>query len=218
MNAIFPASYSKLSTFEKCALQAKFRYIDKLPTPKSVKAQRGTDIHQTIEDYLLGKAETFHESLWRMNDVLRMVRSKSPLVEGKMAFSRGFETMVDWKSGDAWFRMVLDAAYPEGAAVIIPEWKSGKMYDDHTEQRKLYAIGGLAQWPDKESAMVTTYYTDLGRKVTAQVDRGQRILLVGQFTERVERMENEKHFAPRPGNYCRWCGYSRYQGGPCRVG
>lgn len=215
---MFPASYSRLSTYERCAAAAGYKYVMKVPYKKSEKAARGTEIHGSIEAVLLGQSADLHPAARTISAVISEVKEKAPLVEFKLAFSRHFEAVVDWRSSDAWFRMVLDAGYLDGKVAYIPEWKSGKVWDDHKDQRRLYAIGALAQWPEAETAMVTTYYLDQGKKVSVLVDRPQGTMLVGQFNERLEKMENERHFAPRPGNYCRWCDFSRYRGGPCRVG
>lgn len=44
-------SYSHLTTFEKCPLQYRFRYIEKIPVPPSKHISFGNSIHSTIEQF-----------------------------------------------------------------------------------------------------------------------------------------------------------------------
>jgi CRISPR/Cas system-associated exonuclease Cas4 (RecB family) len=217
MNALFPASYSRLSCYEKCPAQSQYRYIEGLRTPSSAASSRGTMIHEGIENFLTKKTNMLPPEAQSINVVAHIVREKDAVIEHRIAFDRHFKKVVPWKDPTAWFRMVLDAAYLEDRIAQIQEWKSGKVWEDHKDQRRLYAIGAMGEW-DVDYASVTTYYTDQRSKLSILVDRGQCTMLVGQFNIRLEKMENEKHFAPRPGRYCRWCDFSRYKGGPCRVG
>ena len=216
--SLFPASYSKLSTYETCPDKAKYRYILNIQEEKGPAAQRGTDLHASAENYLLGNKTSVRKELTSIIPALRETKKNKPVIEHKIALTRGLEKVVDWKSDKAWFRLVLDAAYAVEQTLHIQEWKSGKMYDDHVDQRQLYAIGGLAQWPLVEGAVVTTHYIDLKNTVDVRVDRQRATLLTWHFNERLEAMERDQRFGPRPGIYCRWCPYSRYKGGPCRVG
>jgi CRISPR/Cas system-associated exonuclease Cas4 (RecB family) len=214
---LFPASYSKLSTYEKCPQQAKFRYVDMLNPPKTQQMARGTSLHSSAEGYLLRQKTTIAAPLVSLLPVLKVVRDSKPHIELKIAFNHDFEKVVDWKDKKAWFRMVLDSAYVEPTEAHVQEWKSGKEYDDHEDQRNLYAVGALGMWPVKY-ANVTTYYMDLRKKKTLRLDRPQAKLAGWRFAERVEAMGRDKHLTPRPGYYCRWCPFSRFVGGPCKVG
>lgn len=216
--ALFPASYSKLSTYETCARKAYYRYIEKLEDKKSKQMERGTTLHSSAEGYLLGEKNTIHRELQSIGKVLKYVRSRSPMVETKMALSRGLEEIVPWESSLAWFRLVIDCLYLEKTACHIQEWKSGKQYDDHADQRNIYGMASLIKWPDLQEAHVVTHYIDLNKKVPVQIDRTRAMLLQWHLTERLEVMEKDKVFAPRPGYYCGWCSFSKLKGGPCKVG
>lgn len=214
----FPLSYSRLSLYEKCPAQYKFRYIENIPTEKGKAAQRGTDLHASIEGFLEGHKTTIHKEVVSIKQTLVHVKKNNPFVEHKIAFNEDFKAVVPWKDPAAWFRMVLDSAYLYGDEAHVQEWKSGKVYDDHADQRKLYAVGALGEWGAMQEAIVVTHYIDQGKKVTLRVERGRRTILAGQYTQRINVLAREKHWAPRPGKYCYWCSYSRYKGGPCKVG
>jgi CRISPR/Cas system-associated exonuclease Cas4 (RecB family) len=217
-NPLFPASYSRLSCYEKCPQQARFRYIDKIPQgPKGPAATRGTELHTSAENFLRGDSQIIHKDIAILRNTLVVVKQSQPFIEHKIAFSQNFAKRVAWDAPDVWFKMVLDSAYLENSTVHVQEWKSGKVYDHHVDQRALYAVGAHGEWP-VTMAHVSTYYIDRGTKKTLWVDSQKRKMLVGRFNQRLELMGNEKIFAPRPGQYCRWCDYSRFKGGPCKVG
>lgn len=218
MNSLFPASYSKLSTYETCPDKAKYKYVFNIREEKGPAAERGSALHASAEAYLLGTKTTIRKELVPIVQVLKLTKKMAPLVEHKLAFTRGLEKTVDWKSDQAWFRMVLDAAYLDGSTAYVQEWKSGKMYDDHLAQRQLYGIGAFHVWPKVETVIAKTHYLDLGQTASVALTRKNATLLTWHFNERLEQMERDKRFGPRPGIYCRWCPFSRYKGGPCRAG
>lgn len=216
--SLFPASYSKLSTYETCARKAFFRYIEQLGDPKSPQMERGSKLHASAEAFLLGEKKTVHKDLVSIANTLRKVKSKNPIIEHKIALEAGLETVVPWDSPKAWFRMVLDSAYKEGDQGYVQEWKSGKIYDDHADQRHTYGSGLLLLWPELVKVEVTTYYIDQGKTRSVHIDPPRATVLRWHLKERLEVMESDKDFAPRPGYYCGWCSFSRLKGGPCKVG
>ena len=214
---LFPASHSKLSTYETCALKAKFRYILKIPSQKGAAASRGTAIHDSAENFIKHDAP-IHPDALHMRPIFEKVREKDYKLELKVALDKTLMAVVPWESPLARFRLVVDALYLELPILYVPEWKSGKVYDEHAAQRKAYAIGGFALYPEVQRIRVTTYYIDQKKKVTLRADRQGRKLLVWALAQRLKVMETDKHFAPRPGRYCFWCDYSKRKGGPCPVG
>lgn len=52
MGISLPWSYSKLSLYKKCPAAFKFRYIDKKYSTPGPAAQRGTEIHSKIENFI----------------------------------------------------------------------------------------------------------------------------------------------------------------------
>lgn len=215
---LFPASYSRLHTYETCALKAKFQYVDKLPRLKGPAASRGTKLHTSAEGFLLGEKSTIHKDLLPIKKILINVRANQPLIEYKIALDFSLLKVVEWKSADARFRLVIDSAFfPSGKVMDIQEWKSGRVYPEHEDQRRTYAHGSFAEWPQLEEVNVSTYYIDQGHSEELQAKRPDVKVMAWQLQQRLETMENDKHFAPRPGRYCNWCDYSKKKGGPCRV-
>jgi CRISPR/Cas system-associated exonuclease Cas4 (RecB family) len=213
----FTWSYSKLSLYEKCPAQFRYRYIQNLPTPKGAAASRGTEIHQSIENYLLGKAgsDTLHESVQKYADLFAGIKAKKPSIEEKLAFSESWE-VVPWTEG--WLRLAIDSYYIESKEAVVQEWKSGKVYDDHEEQRKLYGTTLMLKHPELKRASVKTIYTDQNKAVKVVYERHHVEDVVDDFERRVSFMRYDDEMAPRPGWYCRFCAFTRMGAGPCKVG
>ena len=112
----------------------------------------------------------------------------------------------------------MDSAYIEGNRVEVQEWKTGKIYDDHADQRKLYLLGSSVLWPAAQVYHIQSYYFDQDKKKKLELTHEELADVRRDFTSRLTIMENDDIMAPRPGFYCAWCGYSKYKGGPCRAG
>lgn len=215
LGSLIPWSYSKLSLYERCPLQAKLRYIDRIPQEKSPQAERGSGVHTSIEDYLTGATRKLHNVMEPYRHILVELKQKRCDVEFKIGITK------DWKCTsfhNGYGRSVLDSAYVQDDLVDIQEWKTGKMYDDHSEQRHLYILFASVNWPKAQRFKIQSYYFDLGKKKTLSLDRADLDEVKQDFNARVTIMANDDILAPRPGFYCSWCPYSRQKGGPCRHG
>lgn len=150
--------------------------------------------------------------------------------EKRLAFDREF-FLCGAQGQHAFLIAVLDAvrcgghwqgeyAGTEDGIVRVAEWKSGKPKPTHAEQRKMYAMFALRAWLPTERVEVTTYYLeDPNEKpqrltVAPSAEDKLKALWKGRF----DQMEQDKICAPRPGQHCTWCDYSRLKGGPCKVG
>jgi len=100
-------SHSRLSTFEKCALKYKFRYIDKIipKIEKSIEAHLGKIVHDTLEWlYLSVKKEiipsideiiTYYAEKWQEKYKPDIVIVKNHLTE-KDYFNKGVEFIINY--------------------------------------------------------------------------------------------------------------------------
>ena len=209
-------SLSKYGTFKKCAAQYKFRYVDKLPTQQSATASRGTDLHATIEAYLCGQPITlsapldFYQS-WL--DDLRRIEGLRP--EAKLAVTRDWKA-CDFDSPDAWVRSVLDLLIPPRSGKIpVYDWKSGKIYDDHEDQKELYSLLALLNLEGAYEAEAIHVYVDLGKTTATTYHRDQIPALQEKWTRRFNAVESAVDFPYNPQYACRWCSFSKSNGGPC---
>ena len=211
----FSWSYSKLSLYESCPRKYKFRYIDNIPSPKHPAAERGTNIHQGVEDYLHHKTEAMPPEVVDFEHIIAEVRTFKPQIEHKISFDMNWE-LTPWSG--AWGKSVVDSLYLAKQAVELQEWKSGKIYNDHQDQRKLYAALGLLLHPTADKATIRTYYFDQKKLIKLELVRDDTQEIFDEFSQRVYFMTTDDEMAPRPGWYCQFCPYSRYKGGKCKLG
>jgi len=212
----FPTwSYSKLSLYEQCPRKYKFRYVDSIKTPKAAAASRGTMIHEGVEDFLHDRAKTVPVEAVGFFTHIAEVKTHRPKIEHKIGFDQNWKP-IGWE--DAWGRSVIDAGYMKKRHAQIQEWKSGKIYDDHADQRRLYATLAYLVWPDIDRATIKTYYFDQGQIKTVTIEPEHVEAIQDDFSQRVYFMHIDDVYAPRPSWACSYCDYSKLKGGPCRKG
>lgn len=222
-------SYSRLSTYEKCALQAKYKYIDKLPEPPSDALERGSQIHDQLAQYLRGdlpRDNPFTPSVipgWTyFGTLLNQLRDLQPMVEQQWGYNRAWEP-TGWFGKDTWFRSVLDAAlvYADDTGDVV-DFKSGKPYSvDTAKQAELYAISMIRRYAELTHATVRFWYVDTAQKGAEAVyrfSREQAEAAVPRWEKKAERMLSDEIMAPRPGEHCKWCPFAKSKGGPCKYG
>ena len=158
-------SFSRLTVFEQCKFRAKLQMIDKIPdpTPRPA-ADRGTEIHQTCEDYVRGTAALrkemrhFEEEFVVLRDLFK--KGKVSL-EGEWGFTKDWEP-CDYKK--AWLRAKADAVvWLSPTHVVVIDYKTGKRFGNevkHGEQLQLYALCMMVRHPEIERVTVELWYLD----------------------------------------------------------
>ena len=127
---------------------------------------------------------------------------------------------VDFNDPHCIWRGVLDLSiepHEEEDEYDIMEWKTGKEYEEHAHQSSLYGLVGHRMFDEGiKLVRVTNVYVDRGystpREYMAQDMRGLQAL----WDERRKELERDTTFPARPGFYCRWCDFSKDNGGPCQ--
>lgn len=215
-------SFSRWKTYNTCAAQAKFRYVDKVAEPDSPAMDRGTEVHTQLAQYLRGDIEgpipgwTYFEALFRQ------LRALNPLVEQEWGYNSKWG-ITGWFGSDTWFRSKLDAGavYDDGTADIV-DFKTGKPRPDETAlQAELYALSVFVRYPNVTSVTVRFWYVDLeqaGKEVVYRFSKSMVPALLKKWTERGEKMLNDTIMAPTPGQHCKWCNFAKSAGGPCKYG
>lgn len=210
-------SLSKLGTFEKCGAKYRFQYVDRLPGgEKSASASRGIDYHEMMEHYILGRLTKLEPPLdfyqnWL--DGLKAIPGAVP--EAKLAMSVDWSSR-DWDADDIWWRGVLDLLVPPRAGTAsVYDWKTGKIYDDHEQQREIYSLATFALYPEAREVDCYHVYVDLQKTVKQSFHRDLTPDLQNRWGRRFRALETAVEFPYNPQYSCRWCQYSKAQGGPC---
>ena len=211
-----PWSLSQYNLYKKCPTAFKFRVVERRADPVGPAAARGTDIHAQLEGYLA-------TGNWSGN-IREFTRKKAEQMRGetyapemKIALNSEWKP-VEWKDPTAWVRGVIDAFFCSTEEIKMGEWKTGKVYDDHVNQRRLYLALALSMFPGVQKATIETIYADQDHAQSSELDRSGLEAEQKYWREAVVPMLTDTFFSPRPGGHCRWCAFSKDKGGPCIAG
>ena len=234
----FKWSFSQWETYNACPARWKYQSVLKLPRkPPGPAAARGLQIHGTIEDYISQRTEVCHKDVsskyFPVFDQFRNHPNGDRHCEYKFSLTEDWQVAGPLNAGKAWCVMVLDAVRvgddhkgPHSKRTTplvahVGEWKSGRPKDTHGDQRKLYALGSMIRWHDVDEVVVTTYYvedTEKPQRLKVANTDSARQKLKDLWKGRVDLMRSDKLCAPKPGQHCNWCDFSKKQGGPCVFG
>jgi len=233
--AVSSWSFSRYGDYRKCPLLFKLKHIDKISEPKSAAMQRGIDIHNLAEAYVVGKIAKLPPELALFKDEFTKLRKmyktkKLPMiVEDNWAFTVEWEETQwnDWVR--CWVRIKLDCAhYEEPGVMFVTDYKTGKMNAaknvEYMEQLELYALAALlmAANPEEVTVKPRLLYLDTG---DVYPPPGEEVVytlanlpqLKKTWNQRVKPMMTATNFPPRANDGCRWCFYGqsgKAKGGP----
>ena len=236
-------SYSRLSVYEECPRKAKYKFILKMPEPKSPAMDRGDAVHKKIAAFIKGTARNAPSEAGLFKDDIKRLRASFKLdaasgataihergvsIEETWAFTKSWTQTVynDWNG--CWLRIKTDASSLEGDVVTVNDWKTGRYHErnvqTYLDQTKLYATGALTLYaPIGSSLRVRTRLVFLDAGI-AYPQHGETIEykptdlkgLKKDWERRAGKMMNDAKFAPTPSqNACRFCHFKKDNGGPC---
>ncbi len=212
-------SYSQWGTYKSCPRKWKLSYIDGLPrSPAGPAAQRGTEIHESLENYMLKKSDVLHPDihanygLMFMN--LRNDHGETAVPEQSFNFNKDWESQ-DFDEKEGHVRGFIDCALPAPDFVDNLEYKTGKVYDDHKYQRRLYGLASLLLYPEVERVRVRNIYVDQKKEEAEEFSRNEVDSLKAEWEDRFKEMDSDDTWIAKPQFACRWCDFSKYKGGPC---
>lgn len=211
-------SYSRYRDYEQCPLRAKFKHVDKLKEPGSAAMDRGTDIHKMAEDYASGRLKKLPTELEKFKSEFIALKKQTPTCEQEWAFDNGWRR-CDWFAREAWLRVKMDVAveFKKSNSAMVIDHKTGKFRPGtYSEQLELYGLAALIIFPDAEDVSCHLWFLDSGDEEKIDFVRADLPELKAMWLKRTKPMLNDKRFAPKPGNHCRWCPFSKSKGGQCK--
>jgi hypothetical protein len=122
----------------------------------------------------------------------------------------------------SWLRMVIDLKVKKQPGYTVYDWKTGKEYPEHYDQKQLYASGVLAEHPEENSIRAVHVYLDQGRQTVRDYHRDQLIAARIQWSSKAAKLEtylsnpDMGQWIPEPNHFCKWCNYSKANKGPCK--
>lgn len=207
-------SNSSIKSYEQCPYKYKLTRIEHRHEPSGPAAERGKLIHSELEHAITGLG-MLPDSLGYWADYVKELTLKNAQCEVEFAITRNW-IGCDFKDPEYWIRGIYDAVYHEGKKAHVLDWKSGKERD-YVDQLKLYATIIMTCNPEIEKVSTEICYTDLQKRMPYETyQRSQLEGLKQWITDRVEKIENDDVFAPKPSYGCRWCHFRKENGGPCQ--
>jgi PD-(D/E)XK nuclease superfamily len=226
-------SFSVYSSYIKCPYQICLEKVQRIriTEPENPAFVKGNRIHASADACIkaIGKAPKIPDELKPIKDQLVRFRKLKAKTEQEWAFDKQWNA-VAWNDWDrAWLRIKTDVCADtlEPPTVDIVDWKTGKQYDDHKNQRSLYAMGGLqlvqlgALAGGSKDTMLTAQhvYVDTGLKATESYQMKQLPTLKREWLARIDFMMKDTVYAPKPSiSACKYCKFSAKKGGPCKDG
>jgi hypothetical protein len=207
-------SNSSIKTYEQCPYKYKLTRIEHRQEPSGPAAERGKLIHSELEHAITGLGMLPQQHLFWLPYVNEL-RAKKTQCEVEFAVTRDW-IGCSFKDPNYWIRGIYDAVYHDGKHAHVLDWKSGKERD-YNDQLKLYATIIMACHPDIETVSTEICFTDLEKRVKHDTyKRDQLDDLKAWVTGRVNKIEKDDIFAPKPSFGCRWCHFRKENGGPCQ--
>lgn len=198
-------SYSKLSSYEQCPHAWMYERIVKLEKPISWHLTKGNYVHTLAENYLLGKIAEVPKELSKFKTEFQNLRLNNAIPEEALVLDSNWSLIGNddaWQHDNAWLRLKIDATVSDE---YIIDFKTGKEYDEHEKQAKLYAVAKMMTKPDLETVEVEFWYLSIGATKTYVYQRIHLEQYKAEFESRVEVMFNDKTFEPKPHKYCNNC-------------
>ena len=112
-------------------------------------------------------------------------------------------------------RVVFDfiGTSPDGNHMLLGDYKTGKVYDDHDLQADLYAVAGYIM--GAASVDVKFYYIDQDMVQLYTYDREELEALTEVVEARALKVTSDRTYATNPSWKCKYCHFRKENGGPC---
>lgn len=211
------ASYSAISTYDDCAAQYAFSYVQGLPWPSGVAATRGKRLHTASEmaiDKQIGLELLPREFKPFMQDYANMLQAGA-ISEEIWCTSREWG-WVPFNDPATLMKAIIDLHWVDGKVLEIIDVKSGRIYPEHVEQLQLYATMGMSLYPAVDKCRVRGMYLDEAKYDSEAVYPRTMLPFLQKFwTNKADRMLNDTEFLTTEGVHCNRCPYRKSLGGPC---
>jgi hypothetical protein len=223
---LLPFSYTRLADWERCPLYAYTVHVLKKRSPPNAAMARGTLIHERAQLLVTGTGKQSHtaETL-RYLDEFHEASTRHHAKPGTVFAEEKFAVTSVWKmteffAENAWCRGVWDLAIMEPSALRVIDHKTGKMYDTHMDQLKLYAVTASVRWPAAPVVQAEAWYLDFpsDRKLVVKFDKRDIGKLRREFEARVLKMVKDTKMLPKANVYCGNCHLNKKNGGTCKAG
>lgn len=180
------------------------------------------DIHKIIEDYLKGTITELPVNVLKYKAWFDMLREFDLSIEDELAVLEGW-VPCDFDDKKAWLKAKLDLKVLRSDKAWVFDWKTGKVYPDHIDQKEVYAILVFLKHPEVDEIESWHVYVDLNNKDSKKIyHRSELPALIAKWNgkiaplyqalERYKEDEAETFFVTNPSYLCDYCPFSK---NPC---
>lgn len=212
-------SYSGLKLYKTCPKAWADQYISGNRRSSGAAAQRGTKIHDLIEQF-------YKQRIWPNNQPvlrpwerqLRGLLKYNPTAEADLAVDKDWNP-VGFEDDNAYLRGKADLLFwkPENERHIV-DWKTGRIYPDHEHQGKTYFALDAATSRESDKTIVTMVYLD--KKETREWTYRPNELdeTIEELRYDIEILRADEEYKPTPSlDACNYCPLSWRNGGKCNA-
>ncbi|MBU4355273.1 MAG: PD-(D/E)XK nuclease family protein [Proteobacteria bacterium] len=208
--------------------------MEKIPRAESDALITGSTVHEVVASYLehliqhsLVTDWTWAEKqgfidvpadvqeIWSRfyNNFILPPGMEAPAVEKKLAFDRNWQP-TEFVAPDAFFRLVVDFTYRQGGLVMVQDWKTNRAVPATVEkdlQLRIYGWGvQQALYPDAQEILLRLHFLRYGAEREILLAPGDLDTVPQELEAKIAVIEAEKHFDPKPGSFCGWCGITAH--------
>jgi CRISPR/Cas system-associated exonuclease Cas4 (RecB family) len=178
-----------------------YQKVLKHKEPQSIHLTRGNDIHKTAEDYVNKVMTKLPPVLAHFGHEFNNLVRLGAKAEEELVLDRHWKQLDDWNHPDTWLRLKLDARIDN----YLIDYKTGKPYDTHVDQARLYANAWMMLHPDVQEVDVEFWYLDSGNVKGWTFYRTDLDEHVQNWELQVKAMMEDELYEPRINQYCKYC-------------
>jgi hypothetical protein len=221
-------SYSRYDCYQKCPALFKYRAIERRDEPKGEALLNGIKVHEDAEKYLKREIGRVPPTLNKLSKDFSSIKKIDAIPEEAWTLTKDW-TETGWFDADAWLRIKVDAHYSvDDKTLKVIDFKTGKirLNEGYEQQLELYAVGAFAIF-DVERVETELWFVDHGviygrgdnddeNQEHFMYEISEYESLVKVWKQRIKPMFNDTRFDPTPNYSCKWCHFSKANGGPCK--
>jgi hypothetical protein len=189
----------------------------------SAAMRRGGDIHKLAESYTLGRLRKFPPELNNFKKEFVHLKTLHPMVEQNWGFRSDWSWTgrPGWFGDDVWLRVKADAfaLYDDDTADLI-DHKTGRKYATNDEQVNLFGAVAFMRIPALKRVRIRLWYLDVAdpkeKEVLVEMTAREATTVRKDWDKKIKPMFNDRRFAPKPNDKCKWCPASNANGGVCK--
>lgn len=216
-------SFSTLSTYEQCPYAVYLSKVKSIPSVSGPAADRGSDLHNLLENYVLGnvaevnwkrfKSGDYHEPLVEHFRRTHRTKPKACIPEFQMAFTKDLKK-TKWGAKNTWLRAMIDIViHSSKSDVRLYDYKTGSNQSaaKHRSQLMLYALLYML-WNEKvENVEVAAVYLDLKLdNFYTSYTRNDLELYWPRYLARLQQVTEQQSYQPNPNGFtCKWCQHKK---------